>query len=397
MNNDVLALTGARIFDGERFHDHGAVIMEGGEIADLLPRECLDASIEQHDLGYGILSPGFIDVQVNGGGGVMLNDAPTALTMAKIAAAHRQFGTTSLLPTLISDADSITNQALDAAIEAVGDVEGVCGLHLEGPHLAPARKGAHLAHFMRPLESRDIDLYCLHAAAQSGPLLITVAAEQVTPWQVEQLTQNNVIVSIGHSDCSYQQAMTLFDAGARGVTHLFNAMSQIGNREPGLVGAALDHPDVWGGIIADGHHVHEACLRMAVAAKQNSNGEGKLFFVSDAMALIGTDDFSFTLNGRDIERSQEAGGFVSKLVLKDGTLAGSDITMATALYFAVERLGLPLDQAFAMATSYPARFLGLRDRGFIAKGQHADLVHLDNSLNVIASWPGGKYQTSLYE
>jgi len=391
--DDYFALTGMRIFDGTHLHDHHSVIVQGDKIIDLVPTQQLGSQIIGQDLKGGILSPGFIDVQVNGGGGVMLNDVPNAQTMAKIAVAHRRFGTTSLLPTLITDAATVTNQALDAAIKAVGKIEGVCGLHLEGPHLAPARKGAHQAHFMRPLESRDIDLYCRHAAAQSGPLLITLAAEQVTVRQVEQLVRNNIIVNIGHSDCSYQQAISLFDAGARGVTHLFNAMSQMGNREAGLVGAALDHPNAWGSIIVDGHHVHEACLRVALNAKQNADSEGKLFFVSDAMALIGTLDLSFTLNGRTIERSQEADGSLSKLTLADGTLAGADITMADALYFAVEQLGLPLTQALAMATSYPAQFLNLRDRGFIAKGQRADFVHLDNSLNVLASWQSGKCQS----
>jgi len=386
----LFALTGARIFDGDSFHDHYAVIIQKGKIVDLLPRERLDASIEQRDLGSGILSPGFIDVQVNGGGGIMLNDAPNVQTMAQIARAHRQFGTTSLLPTLISDGDPVTAQALDAAIEAVGKIEGVCGLHLEGPHLAPARKGAHQAHFMRRLEQRDMDLYCLHAAAQSGPLLITVAAEQVTPQQVEQLARANIIVSIGHSNCSYQQACTLFDAGARGVTHLFNAMSQIGNREPGLVGAALDHPNAWGGIIADGHHVDPASLGIALRAKQGLNGEGQLFFVSDAMALIGVDDMYFSLNGRRIERRATENGTCFKLTLADGTLAGSDITMAAAVYFGVERLGLSLARVLAMATSYPAEFLNLHDRGFIRKGARADLVHLDSSLHVTASWVAGQ-------
>jgi len=389
--DEIFALTGARIFDGEYFHDHYAIIVQNDKIIDLLPRQRLDHSIQQQELTGGILSPGFIDAQVNGGGGVMLNDAPTASTMAKIAQAHRQFGTTSLLPTLISDTDSITDQALESAISAVGKLAGICGLHLEGPHLAPARKGAHQAQFMRPLEAKDIARFT-EAAPQIGTLLLTIAAEQVTAAQVEQLVQNHVIVSIGHCDATYEQAMVLFDAGARGVTHLFNAMSPLTGRAPGLVGAALDHPDVWGGIIADGHHVHEASLRIALAAKKGGGGAGHLFFVTDAMALIGTDAHSFTLNGRRVERWQEASGICSKLTLEDGTLAGSDLDMASSLRFAIERMGLSLEQAFAMATSVPARFLRLEDRGFIAKGQRADFVHLNEALLVRASWIDGKCQ-----
>jgi len=391
---DYFALTGAQIFDGTQFHEDHAVIVQSDKIIDLIARGQLDSSIKIIDLGGGFLCPGFIDAQVNGGGGIMLNDAPIVQTMQHIAGAHRPLGTTSLLPTLISDTQSMTNRAIEATIEAIGQVEGIAGLHLEGPHLAPARKGAHQAHFMRPMTDEDVERF-IHAAKQIDTLLLTVAAEQITVEQVEQLTAHHIIISIGHSDASYDQAYALFEAGARGATHLFNAMSPLTSRQPGVVGAALDHGDVWCGIIADGHHVDAASLRIALRAKLGTGGQGRLFFVSDAMALAGTKLNHFILNDRRIERHDMGAGVCSKLTLEDGTLAGSDLDMLSSVRFGVERLGLGLEQALAQATSYPAQFLQLSDRGFIVKGLRADFVHLDNELQIKASWVSGQHQASL--
>ncbi len=260
------ALVGARIFDGERLQDGKALVLRSGLIEGLVETAALDPSIPRSVLEGGVLSPGFIDAQVNGGGGIMLNDAPEAETMLRMAAAHRLGGTTSLLPTLITDRQEATEQALEAAVMAVAAGGGVAGLHLEGPHLAPARKGAHPAELMRPLTARDVALYSAYAA-RIGTLLVTVAAEQVQPSQVAALVEAGVIVSIGHSDAGAGEARALFGAGATGVTHLFNAMSQLTGRAPGLVGAGIEHPDVWCGIIADGHHVDPVSLRLALRAK----------------------------------------------------------------------------------------------------------------------------------
>jgi len=212
-----------------------------------------------------------------------------------------------------------------------------------------------------------------------------MAAEQVTVAQVRELAEAGVTVSIGHSDCSSEAAEERFDAGARGVTHLFNAMSQLGHRTPGLVGAAIDHPSTWCGIIADGHHVDPKALRTALRAKR---GEGKLFFVTDAMSLVGSEKDSFTLNGRTVRR--ERGGFCSKLVLSDGTLAGSDVDMISTIRYGVTYLDLTLAEALRMATLYPARFLRLADRGHLSPGMRADLVHLTDALAVTATWLGGE-------
>lgn len=375
------AISAPRLFDGQTFHDRAAVLVDRGRIAAIMPLDRLPPDVPV-DRVRGLLAPGFVDAQVNGGGGVLLNDAPGAGAMATIAAAHRPFGTTAILPTLITDRPGAVTAAITGAVQAGG---AVAGLHLEGPHLAPARKGTHLADLMRPMS--DADLAELVAAARALPaLLLTVAAEQVTPGQVRALVTAGATVSLGHTDCTMEQAAALFAAGATGVTHLFNAMSGLGHRAPGLVGAALESPQVWAGIIADGVHVNPVALRIALRAKR---GPGRLFLVTDAMALVGSDRDSLTLNGRTIRR-HAAPGAVSRLTLEDGTLAGSDLDMATALRFAVQMLELPLDEGLRMASLYPATFLRLSDRGRIAPGCRADMVLLDKDLQVQRVWIGGE-------
>ncbi|MBB3391350.1 N-acetylglucosamine-6-phosphate deacetylase [Rhizobium sp. BK275] len=375
--------TGARIFDGERFHDERALIVKDGRIEAIVGRNDLPEG-QVVTLDGGVLSAGFIDAQVNGGGGRMLNDEPSSDSMYMIADGHRPYGTTALLPTLITDTAKATAAAIEAAEVAVKTNRGVAGLHLEGPHLAPARKGAHLAELMRPVEDKDVKAF-IAAREAIGTLLVTIAAEQVTVSQVRELSEAGVIVSIGHSDSTSEAAEARFDAGARGVTHLFNAMSQLAHRAPGLVGAAIDHPAVWCGIIADGHHVDPKALRTALRAKR---GEGKLFFVTDAMSLVGSEKDTFTLNGRTVRR--ERGGFCSKLVLSDGTLAGSDVDMASTIRYGVTYLDLTLAEALRMATLYPARFLRLADRGHLSPGARADLVHFSDTIDVKAIWLSGE-------
>jgi N-acetylglucosamine-6-phosphate deacetylase len=377
------AISAPRLFDGTGFHDRMAVLVDRGRIVSVLPLDRLPPDVPV-DRARGLLVPGFVDAQVNGGGGVLLNDAPGAAAMATIAAAHRRFGTTAILPTLITDQPGAVTAAIAGAVQAVAQGGGVAGLHLEGPHLAPARKGTHLAGLMRPMS--DADLAELSAAARALPvLLLTVAPEQVTPDQVRALVAAGATVSLGHTDCTMDQAAALFGAGATGATHLFNAMSGLGHRAPGLVGAALETPRVWAGIIADGVHVDPAALRIALRAKR---GPGRLFLVTDAMALVGSNHDSLTLNGRTIRRHALPGA-VSRLTLEDGTLAGSDLDMATALRFAVQALEVPLDEALRMASLYPANFLRLPDRGRIAPGFRADMALLDNTLQVARSWVAG--------
>lgn len=375
------ALAGARLFDGERWHDDTAVVIGGGEVAALARPGALPPHARLERLDGGLLVPGFVDVQVNGGGGVLLNERPTADGMARIWQAHARLGTTRLLPTLITSAEA----TLEAALAAVDQAPpGILGLHLEGPHLSPQRRGVHDAQPMVPLSDARVERL-LAAAAGERRLVVTVAAEQASPGQVRRLVDGGVIVSLGHSDATYEQAMALFAAGATGATHLFNAMSPLQGRAPGLVGAALEAAEAWPGIIADGHHVSAAALRIALRAKRPP---GRLILVSDAMPTVGSDLEAFDLGERRIVRRGD------RLLWRDpaGTevLAGAHLDLAAAVRFCVDRLEVPLDEALRMASLYPARFLRLDERhGRIAVGRPADLVLLDEALRVRRSWMAG--------
>ncbi|MDP1667752.1 N-acetylglucosamine-6-phosphate deacetylase [Phaeovulum sp.] len=377
------ALIGARIFDGTEYHAGAALVLGGGQVAEICAEAAVPNGARITRLAGGLIAPGFVDAQVNGGGGVLLNDAPTATAMQQIADAHAAFGTTSLLPTLISDRPAAVTAAIAAAVQAVAAGQGVAGLHLEGPHLAPARKGTHLPAHLRPMTAAD-EAELMAAVAALPLLVLTVAPEQVSLAQVARLAAAGAVVCLGHTDCDMATAQRYFAAGARGVTHLFNAMSGLGHRAPGLVGAALDTGTAWGGIIADGTHVDPASLRIALRAKR---GPGRLFLVTDAMSLVGTAGKSLTLDGRKIRRESVGGG--SRLTLADGTLAGSDLDMASAVRFAAGPLEQGEAEALRMASLFPAQFLRLSDRGHLAPGARADLVYLDAALRLLAVWRGG--------
>lgn len=368
------AITGAEIFDGTRSHADHAVIVENGRIADLVPQRQVGA-VRVERLEGGLLAPGFIDAQVNGGGGVLLNDAPTPEGVATICDAHAKFGTTALLPTLITDTPELTAQAVAAIKRALtGGLLGCIGLHLEGPFLSPARHGAHDAQLIRQMTEADADALL---ALDLASLLVTLSPERVPPHIIRRLANGGVIVSIGHSDATYEQIAKAVDAGARGVTHLYNAMSPLSHRAPGVVGAALDSGALWCGLIADGHHVHPAAMGIALRAKRQP---GRVFLVTDAMSTVGSDIQAFNLNGRRIHCQDGV------LVLDDGTLAGSNLDMMSAVRFMVQRMQLDLPEAVRMATTYPAQFLGRTDIGRIAKGARADLVHIDDALRTTATW-----------
>lgn len=374
----ITALTGARIFDGDRWHDGSAVLIRDGVIDDIARQSDLPADAVVERIDGGLLVPGFIDAQVNGGGGVLLNDTPTAEAMDAIAAAHRNFGTCRLLPTLVTTDVETIRSAL-AAVRSAGP--SVIGLHLEGPHLAPVRKGIHDERFMRRMTDGDVEMLL---SADAGRLLITVAPEQVDPAQVRRLVDGGVIVSLGHSDATHEQAMALIDAGATGVTHLFNAMSPMQGRAAGLVGAALDGGSVWCGVIADGLHVSAAALGIALRAKRPP---GRLFLVTDAMPTVGSTAASFKLGERTIDRRDD------RLTWTDPSgaevLAGAHLDMASAVRFCVDALGLPLAEALRMASLYPAEFLRLDTKhGRIARGHVADMVHLGADLTVRRTWMG---------
>jgi N-acetylglucosamine-6-phosphate deacetylase len=369
------------IFDGAAEHTESALKIEAGRIAAIVPQSSLPASASVQRFDSGMIAPGFVDLQVNGGGGVMLNDDPSMEAIEHICAAHRPFGTTSLLPTLITDTREKTKAAIAAGIEAQRrGVPGFRGLHLEGPHLSKARKGAHDADLIRPMDEEDL-FELIEAKKALETLYITVAPESVTTVQIALLSRAGIIVSLGHSDTSYDTAKAAFSAGATSATHLFNAMSQIGNREPGLAGAALDAGAIYAGLIADGFHVHQAVMKMALRGKQ---GPGRIFLVTDAMSTVGSDISSFTLNGRTIRRS---GG---RLTLEDGTLAGADVDMISCVRFAHFKLGVSKAEALRMAAVYPARCIGRGDElGSLKVGARADFVHLSEELELFGVFGGG--------
>jgi N-acetylglucosamine-6-phosphate deacetylase len=373
------ALTGARVFDGSTFHDGLAVVIDGKYITDIVKVDALSCAFSQVTLAGGVLAPGFIDVQVNGGGGALLNDNPSLETVMRIANAHRKFGTVGLLPTVITDAPHITNAAIEAVREArVAGMANILGIHIEGPFLDATRKGAHDAQFIRQFTATDIRQL---ADADCGKLMLTVSPNCVTPHEVSELANAGILVSLGHSDATFAEVRAALDAGATSFTHLFNAMSQITGREPGMVGAALSDSNSYLGVIADGHHVHDASLMIAFAATSLD----RFMLVSDAMTSAAGGPAEFELQGRTVSRVGK------RLTLADGTLAGSDITMDAAVRYCVERLRVGLADALRMASANPARYLGLHDQlGLIAPGALASLVHLDDTLHVTQTWIAGQ-------
>jgi N-acetylglucosamine-6-phosphate deacetylase len=352
-----------------------AVLLAGGRIRDVIDDARLPQDARRIDLEGCLLAPGFIDLQVNGGGGVLLNDAPEPATIARIGEAHRRYGTTGFLPTLITSERATMARAIDAVRRALeGGMPGVLGIHLEGPHINPARKGVHDEAHIRPLAADDVALL---TSLKGGRTLLTLAPECVPAAAIAALARE-AIVFAGHTDASCEEIRTGLAAGISGFTHLFNAMSQLGAREPGAVGAALTS-DAACGVIVDGHHVHPASLRLAFAARPRG-----LFLVTDAMPPVGATMARFALGGEWIE---VRGG---RCTTQDGRLAGSALDMASAVRNAVQLVDIPLEEALRMASTRPADVLGERERGRIAPGMHADLVLLDETLQVRATWIGGE-------
>lgn len=359
---------GGPIFDGQDLLVGYAARFEEGRLVALTPEGARSKTGPVVDLEGGILCPGFVDLQVNGGGGVMFNDAPSVESIETIVQAHRSLGATRILPTLITDTPEKTQAAIEAAISACAmGMRGCAGLHLEGPHLSVARKGAHDAGLIRPMGADDLAL--LLQAAQKLPCLkVTVAPENTGVEQVKQLSEAGVLVSLGHTDADFDTCLAYAEAGARCVTHLFNAMRQMGNREPGVVGATLSSGALSAGLIADGIHVHPEVIRAAWDAKRSP---GEIFLVSDAMAVAGTELTGFALEGREIARSK------GRLTLSDGTLAGADLDLTTAIRVMTEQVGLALPVAIRAATHGPATLIGSSARLVPETGFGSDVTLWD--------------------
>jgi N-acetylglucosamine-6-phosphate deacetylase len=372
-----IALFNCRALIEDALVDGLAVILDGGTIVAVVREADIPATADRCDLAGAVLAPGLIDTQVNGGGGVLFNDAPTIDTIATIGAAHRRFGTTGFLPTLISDDLETVRagiRAVDAAIAA--GVPGVLGIHIEGPFLNVDRKGIHDPEKIIALDDEG---FLAITALEHGVTLVTLAPEKTSPAMIARLVEAKVIVAAGHTNGSYDQIRAALAAGMAGFTHLFNAMSQLTSREPGVVGAALD-ARAWSGVIVDGRHVHPATLRIAAMANPD-----RLMLVTDAMPSVGQMDKSFVLQGHKV---QVVDGVC---INDDGTLAGSDLDMAGAVRNAQMMMGVTQERALNMASRNPASFLRLEHRlGRIAVGYAADLVALADNGEVRSTWIGGR-------
>lgn len=373
------ALVNGRVLLDGSFVENKAVMLDAGRISAVVDDVQTPAAVDQYDLAGGLLVPGFIDTQVNGGGGALFNDAPTVETIRTIGQAHRAFGTTGFLPTLISDDLSVIRSGIEAVDAAIAErVPGVLGIHIEGPFLNEHRKGIHDADKIRALDEEG---WTVLTSLKRGRTLVTVAPECTTPKMIARLAAAGVIVSAGHSNGRYADVTAAIQSGLSGITHLFNAMSQLGVREPGVVGAALESDSTWCGIIVDGRHVSAATLKIALRCKSHD----KFMLVTDAMPTVGSASKEFVLQGK---RIWARGG---ACVDEKGTLAGSDLDMAWAIRNAIELLELPVETAFAMASAAPAGFLRLDgELGRIAPGYRADLALLDESLIVQKTWIGGE-------
>ncbi len=375
------ALRASRLFDGEQWHSDCGILLAGGTVQALLPAAGIPAALPCEDITEGFLAPGLVDLQVNGGGGLQFNNAPSADTVLHIAAAHRRYGTTALLPTLLSDTAAVLQAGVAAVRQAQASAQpeasAVLGIHIEGPFFAAARRGTHQADRLRQPTAADIDW--LRSLADMR-CLTTLAPEVMAPGMIRQLSSAGIVVSAGHSAASWAQLQQARREGLRGFTHLFNAMSPLTAREPGVTGAALDSGDCWLGIIADGHHLHPASIRVA----HRCAGAGKLFLVSDAMATVGSGQPWFTLYGERITARD------GRLLNAEGALAGSAIGLVDAVRYCNRVVGLPLEECLRMASLYPAEFIGEQRLGRIAAGSRADLVLLDENLQVNATWVAGQ-------
>jgi len=370
------AFVNGRVLAGAEFLEHHAVLVDNGRIEALVPDDdprCDQA--QRHDLNGQLLLPGFIDTQVNGGGGVLFNDEPTVEAIDRIGRAHRRFGTTSFLPTLISDDLTVVATAIAAAEQAIAaGIPGVKGVHIEGPFLNEARKGVHNSAKFRDLDAKALRLL---TSMKRGKTLVTLAPEMTDPETSAKLAAAGVVVSAGHSNATYKIIETALKHGLTGFTHLFNAMSQMTARDPGVVGAALHDQHSWCGLIVDGRHVDPVMLQLALRCKRLD----RFMLVTDAMPIVGTTRAFFMLQGKRIFVDGDA------CVDSDGTLAGSALSMAQSIRNAVRLLNVELIDAIRMASEYPAAFLGYgHELGKIAPGYRADFVVADDALAVHETW-----------
>ncbi|WP_448211862.1 N-acetylglucosamine-6-phosphate deacetylase [Colwellia sp. MEBiC06753] len=373
---DTYTIYAERLFDGQSFLDKVRMVVSDGAIS------AIDTHVEPEaddQICQGLLVPGFIDLQVNGGGGVLFNTSPSLDGIQTIMAAHAKFGTTAMLPTLITDDIEVMEQAADAIAKAIAvGSPGIIGVHFEGPHLSVAKKGAHSAEYIRPISARE---WRILSRKDLGQILVTLAPENVLPDDVAKMVDLGIKVCLGHTNADYQTAQKAINVGADGFTHLYNAMSPLTGREPGVVGCALLNDRASCGLIIDGHHVDYASCQLAIKAKP----AGKIFLVTDAMPPVGTDDNEFAFFDRTVHLND------GKLTSTTGELAGSVLDMATAVRNCHQQVKMPLDESIRMASLYPAQYVKLdKKMGQLTVGSAANMALLDDGLAVSQTWINGK-------
>ena len=376
------AIVDTVVFDGSHYLDNHAVLLEDDRVVSVCPDTQLPRAVDRTiRLNGRLLAPGFLDLQVNGGGGELFTDKPTINTLRTISDAHRQFGTTAFFPTVITTSTETMRAAVDAVRAAMSaQVPGILGIHFEGPHLSVAKAGAHNTAHIRDLDEGGMQII---ESLEVGRTLVTLAPERVVSEQIARLASHGIVVCAGHSDADYETAERAVSSGVAGFTHLFNAMSQMTAREPGMVGAALASSNTWISLIADGVHTHPAVFASAVRAKQ----PGGVVLVTDAMPTVGTAHESFDMDG---ERIRVRGG---QCLNADGVLAGSAVAMNTAVGNASRFAKIGIAEALRMASLYPARATGLDNcLGRIRPGYIANLIDIDEDLAVHATWCGGRYE-----
>jgi N-acetylglucosamine-6-phosphate deacetylase len=372
------AITGSKLFNGIDFIEHKALLIDDQHIAGIVNEDAIPTDFQVKKLEGGILSPGFIDLQVNGGGGKLFNNSPDKESLNTIISAHQYFGTTSIMPTVISDSLNILQKCTDTISNEIDNNHSLLGIHIEGPFFNVKYRGVHQKQYINTINASYLNLF---ETLDKFPVMLTLAPECISIKQLKHLKSLGFKILAGHSDANYDQLEEAVKYGLDGFTHLFNAMGQISAREPGVVGSAFDFDETSASIIVDLHHVHPSLINLSFKQKP----KGKLFFVSDSMATINHGEPSFELYDEVVSESN------GRIINSEGKLAGSSITQIDAIKNAYQKCSIPLESAISMATLYPAEYLGVSDYiGQLKKGYRADLAHFDSNFHVQNVWLAGK-------
>ena len=372
------AITGSKLFNGIDFIEHKALLIDDQHIAGIVNEDAIPTDFSVQKLDGGILSPGFIDLQVNGGGGKLFNNSPDKESLNTIISAHQYFGTTSIMPTVISDSLNILQKCTDTISNEIDNNHSLLGIHIEGPFFNVKYRGVHQKQYINTINASYLNLF---ETLDKFPVMLTLAPECISIKQLKHLNSLGFKILAGHTDANYDQLEEAVKYGLDGFTHLFNAMGQISAREPGVVGSAFDFDETSASIIVDLHHVHPSLINLSFKQKP----KGKLFFVSDSMATINHGEPSFELYDEVVSESN------GRIINSEGKLAGSSITQIDAIKNAYQKCSIPLESAISMATLYPAEYLGVSDYiGQLKKGYRADLAHFDSNFHVQNVWLAGK-------